>query len=110
MKDKFITFPKDHQLPNKEEIRRKVYCKYHNSWNHGTNSYWSFRNIIEDRINKGILKFPEKKEAMVVDEDPFSSVASINIVATDLRAVPNEKKDENFSSNVRVRKVWIPGS
>ena len=32
-----------------------------NSWNHGTNSYWSFKKIIQDIINKGILEFLEKK-------------------------------------------------
>ena len=32
-------------------------------------------------ISKGILKFLEKKEAMVVDEDPFPPVASVNITA-----------------------------
>ena len=46
LKNKFITFPHDHQLPSKEELRGKVYYKYRNSWNHGTNSCWSFRNII----------------------------------------------------------------
>ena len=65
-------------------------------------------NIIQDKINKGILKFPEKKEAMVIDEDTFPPVASANIDATYLRAVLNEKKDERFSLNVRIRKVWIP--
>ena len=45
---------------------------------------------------------------MVIDEDPFSPVASINIIATDLRVVINAKKDERFSSNTRVRNVWIP--
>ena len=78
MKEKFITFPQDHQLPSKEELRGKVYCKYHNSWNYGTNYCSSFRNIIQDRINKGILKFLEKNEAMVVDENPFPLVASVN--------------------------------
>ena len=31
LKGKFITFPQDHQLPNKEELRGKVDRKYHNS-------------------------------------------------------------------------------
>ena len=38
VQEKFITFPQDHQLPSKNELRGKVYCKYHNSWNHSTNS------------------------------------------------------------------------
>ena len=59
-------------------------------------------------INKGILKFREKNKAMVVDEDHFPPVALVNIVATYLRADLNEKKDEWFSPNVRIRKLWIP--
>ena len=48
--------------------------------------------------------FPEKKEVIVVDEDPFLSMASVNIVATDLRTILNEKEDEKFSPNVKIRK------
>ena len=59
-------------------------------------------------INKGILKFLEKNEAMLIDEDPFPSVALVNIVATDVRAMLNGKKDERFSPNARIKKVWIP--
>ena len=46
VKEKFITFLHDSQLPNKDEFREKVYCKYHNFWNHSTNTCWSFKNII----------------------------------------------------------------
>ena len=59
-------------------------------------------------INKGILKFLEKKGSMVIDEDPFPPVASVNIDAFDMRAVLNEKKNERFSPNAKKRKVWIP--
>ena len=64
MKEKFITFSKDHWIPNKDELRGKAYCKYHNSWNHTTNACWGFRNVIQNRINKRILKFPEKKNRL----------------------------------------------
>ena len=43
----------------------------------------------------------------MIDEDPFPLVALFNIAATDLRAVLNKKDDERFSSNARIRKVWI---
>ena len=46
VKEKFITFPKDLQIPNKDEPRGNTYCKYHNSRNHTTNACWSFRNVI----------------------------------------------------------------
>ena len=31
VKEKFITFPKDHRIPNKDELRGKAYYKCHNS-------------------------------------------------------------------------------
>ena len=45
---------------------------------------------------------------MVIDEDQFPLVASVNIATIDLRAVLNAKKDGRFSPNVRIRNVWIP--
>ena len=45
---------------------------------------------------------------MVIDEDPFPPTASINITATESRAMLNSKKAQRFSPRTRVRKVWIP--
>ena len=104
MKEKFITFPKDHKIPIKDEIRGKTYYKYHNSWNHTTNACWGFKNVIQDRINKGILKFPNKKEVMAIDEDHFPLVASINTANFNLRALIESKKVGKLSP----RKVWVP--
>ena len=103
VKENFITFPKDHRIPSKEELREKTYCKYQNSCNHSTNACWGFRNVIQDRINKGILKFPDKKKAMVIDEDPFPPVASINTINFNLRALIESKKEGKLSP----RKVWV---
>ena len=44
----------------------------------------------------------------MIDEDYFPPVALVNIVATNLRAVLNVKKDERLSPNSRIRKVWTP--
>ena len=103
-KEKFITFPKDHQITIKDELRGKTYYKYHNSQNHTTNACWGFRNVIQDRINKGILNFPDKKEVMVIDEDPFPPVALINTANFNLRAFIESKKAGKLSP----RKVWVP--
>ena len=77
---------------------------YHNSWNHTTNACWGFINVIHDRINKGILKFPNKKKVMAIDEDPFPPVASINTISFNLRALIESKKVGKLSP----RKVWVP--
>ena len=104
MIEKFITFPKDHRIPSKDELRGKAYFKYHNSWNHTTNAYWRFRNVIQDKINKGILEFPNKKEVMAINEDPFPPMVSVNTTSFDLRALIESKKAGKLSPG----KVWVP--
>ena len=105
VKEKFITFPKDHQIPSKDELRGKAYYKYHNSWNHTTNACWGFRNVIQDRINKGIVfKFHDKKESVTIDEDPFLPAASINTTNFDPRTLIESKKAGKLSP----RKIWVP--
>ena len=103
VKEKFITFPKDHWIPNKDELRGKTYCKYHNSWNHTTNACWGFKNFIQDMINRGILKFPDKKKVMEIDKDLFPLVASVNTASFDLRALIESKKVGKLSPG----KVWV---
>ena len=51
------------------------------------------------------MKFLEKKEAMVIDEDPVLLVALVNIAATNLKLVLKAKNDGRFSPNVRIRNV-----
>ena len=92
MKEKIITFPKDRRITNKDEVRGNTYYKYYNSWNHSTNACWGFRKVIQDNINKGILKFLDKKEALTIDEDPFPPMASINTASFDLKALIKFKK------------------
>ena len=58
--------------------------------------------MLQDRINKGILKFPDKKETMAIDEEPFPPVASVNTTSFDLRALIESKKVGKLSP----RKVW----
>ena len=46
VKEKFIIFPKDHQIPSKDELRGKTYYKYQYSWNCTSNACWGFINVI----------------------------------------------------------------
>ena len=101
MKEKFITFSKDHWIPNKDELRGNAYYKYYNSWNHTTNACWDFKNVMQDKINKGILKFPEKKKTMAIDEDPFPLVALVNTTSFYLRSLIESKK----AGKISLRKV-----
>ncbi|GKV34366.1 hypothetical protein SLEP1_g42743 [Rubroshorea leprosula] len=74
-KSGLIKLPPGHKIPTAVEIRARDYCKFHNSWKHSTDNCLIFRNVSQEKIDKGILKFPDKaKETMGVDADPFPTV------------------------------------
>ena len=103
MKEKFITFTKDHRIPSKDELRGKTYCKYHNSWNHTTNACWVLEMSNKTGSTKGYSSSLKKLETMEIDEDPFPLVASVKTTSFDLRALIESKTTGKFSP----RKVWV---
>ena len=66
---KIIKLRPGHNIPKAEELKGKMYCKYHNSNKHTTNNCVVFRDAIQSWIDKGKLKFPDKQ--MIIDADPF---------------------------------------
>jgi hypothetical protein len=44
-----------HTLPPPDEIKKRVYCKFHNSYSHATNDCNSFHRQIQSAINEGRL-------------------------------------------------------
>ncbi|CAL9029762.1 unnamed protein product [Prunus brigantina] len=51
------------QMPKPEELKGRQYCRWHNSWNHSTNSCVVFRDVIQEGITAGRLKLAEKSPA-----------------------------------------------
>jgi hypothetical protein len=56
-----------HTIPSMDELKRRAYCKWHNSFSHATNDCNVFRRHIQSAINEGRLTFQE----MQVDIQPF---------------------------------------
>jgi hypothetical protein len=54
-------------MPPLDEIKRRAYCKLHNSYSHATNDCNLFRRQIQSTINEGRLMLHE----MQVDKQPF---------------------------------------
>jgi hypothetical protein len=48
-------------------LKRRAYCKFHNSYSHATNDCNVFRQQVQSAINVGCLTF----HAMQVDHNPF---------------------------------------
>ncbi|KAM1179154.1 hypothetical protein ACFX2G_018760 [Malus domestica] len=84
-----------HNIPKAEELKGKVYCKYHNSSKHTTNNCVVFRDNVQSWIDNGKLKFPEKK--MSVDTDPFPT-ATVNMVDACLPKDKGKGKAEDVAT------------
>jgi hypothetical protein len=63
-----------HTVPPIDQLKRRAYCKFHNSFSHATNDCNTFRRKIQSVINEGRLKFHE----MQVDENAFPNSAFVN--------------------------------
>ncbi|KAM2991111.1 hypothetical protein FF2_004871 [Malus domestica] len=74
---RIIKLQPGHNIPKAEELKGKIYCKYHNSSKHTTNNYVVFRDNVQSWIDNGKLRFPEKK--MSVDTDLFPTT-TVNMV------------------------------
>jgi hypothetical protein len=51
----------NHVIPPLEELKRRAYCKFHNSHSHATNDYNVFRRQVQSAMNEGRLIFPKMK-------------------------------------------------
>ncbi|OMO89508.1 Retrotransposon gag protein [Corchorus capsularis] len=92
--DHMIKLPLGHVIPPQEEIKDKKYCKYHDSWTHSTNDCTVFQNVVQEKIERGFLKFPEApKKEMQVDKDPYP--ASIHMVSINFPKDGRLTKEEN---------------
>ncbi|GLU07026.1 hypothetical protein SLE2022_240060 [Rubroshorea leprosula] len=95
-KSGLIKLPPGHKIPMAGEIGNREYCKYHNSWKHSTNDCVIFWNVLQEKIDKGILRFPEKaKETMGVDADPFPTM-SVGVNAADLRSIARDRSQTYY--------------
>jgi hypothetical protein len=64
---KFENIKLTHTIPPLEELKRRAYCKFHNSFSHATNDCNVFRRQVQSAINECRLTFHE----MQVDKAPF---------------------------------------
>lgn len=65
--------------------------------------------MVQDRIRKGILKFLEKKEAMVVDEDLFPLVAIVNTsTVIDFNISFDVERAKEYKPIPKFKKAWVP--
>lgn len=70
-----------HKIPPAEELKKSEFCKWHGFKTHSIVNCVVFLNIIQDNINKGLLKFSKNnKEEMGGDVDPFPPTVLLNMI------------------------------
>jgi hypothetical protein len=101
----------NHIVPSADELKRRAYCKWHNSFSHATNDCNVFCRQIQSAINEGRLKFQE----MQVDTEPFP-MNMIDFEGKEVLVRPNtadkgketiigDAKEANEGRKVSCRKV-----
>jgi hypothetical protein len=70
LQEKKIRLPKGHIISSQEELKRRAYCKWHDSYSHSTNDCNVFRRQVQSAIDEGRLKFTHGSK-MKLDHDPF---------------------------------------
>ncbi|XP_052116406.1 uncharacterized protein LOC127746598 [Arachis duranensis] len=77
LKDKQLILPEGRTLLSVKDLKGKPYCKFHQATSHLTNNNCvRFRDLIQEAIVEGRLKFDDGKKEMKVDADPFDTEAS----------------------------------
>ncbi|RYR78838.1 hypothetical protein Ahy_A01g003703 isoform B [Arachis hypogaea] len=82
LKDKQLILPEGRTLLSVKDLKGKPYCKFHQATSHSTNSCVRFRDLIQEAIMEGRLKFDNGKKEMKDDVDPFDAdAASLNHIS-----------------------------
>src|ERR1044072_6906733 len=107
VKDGQLIVPSNVKLPPLDQRKKRGFCKYHSFLGHKTSQCFLFRDLIQNAIKDGRLRFADKPK-MKVDDDPLDVadtnysepvyMGEINMVEANEGDTPSEEKnieDEN---------------
>ena len=84
----------NHIIPSADKLKRRAYCKWHNSFSHATNDCNVFCRQVQSAINEGRLAFQE----MQVDTQPFP-INTIHVACEKVLVRP-ETADKSKSKDI----------
>ena len=97
LKDQHIKILDRYKIPSPEKLKNKKYCKWHHSFNHTTINYVVFRNAIQKVLKEGRFKLANHGLIkMIVDIDPFPSIATNMISTLNYNFHPKTKKGKQL--------------
>jgi hypothetical protein len=96
----------NHKIPSAKELKKRRYCKYHNSSMHTTNDCKVFRELIQKAIEKGRIGLEKKKgSSMGIEGHPFpTNMVAPSFPQGNFKVLTSEraKKDRTVDSEKQI--------
>jgi hypothetical protein len=101
---KFSYIRINYTLPSIDELKKRVYCKYHNSFSHATNDCNVFHRQVQSALNEGRLSLSDMKvdkisfpmhtiearpPTLLIRPEQADKVQCKNVIIGEPRAAPN---------------------
>jgi hypothetical protein len=92
-----IKLSPNHVIPSAEELKKIMYCKWHNATSHCTNECKVFRQQLQSAIESGRIKFGNSKtqKPMKIDQHPF--LANVLDAKGKTKVLTSEATEKNTS-------------
>ena len=85
----------NHTIPWAKELKKRKYCKCHNSMSHNTNDCKVFRQHIQSAVAQGRIKFEAVKKPMRIEGHPFPhNMVDINLIKGKAKVLTSAKAKE----------------
>jgi hypothetical protein len=100
----------DYTVPLADKIKRRAYCKWHNSFSHATNDCNVFRRQIQSAIDEGRLKFHDDTEPFPMNMIDFEGKRVIIWPSTtnkgkDKEIIIDNAREADGNNRISCRKV-----
>ncbi|XP_058774418.1 uncharacterized protein LOC131648700 [Vicia villosa] len=104
VKDGQMVLPPNIKIPPLEQRKKRGYCKYHNFLGHKISQCFLFRDLIQNAIKEGRLKFAQKgRNQMKIDANPLNiadtnypepvEINMVDMVEVEARGNPGDEED-----------------
>jgi hypothetical protein len=102
----------DYTVPPTDKLKRRAYCKWHDSFSHATNDCNVFRRQIQSAINEGLLKFQEDTEPFPVNMIDFKGKRVLIQPSTtnkgkDKEVIIGNAREADGNNKISCRKVLV---
>lgn len=98
------------KVPPLEQRKKQGFCKYHNLLGHKTSQCFLFRDLVQNSLNEGMLKFAKGKIQMKIDSD-LLQVEDVGYVEqmeiNSVEIIEDFDMDEFEDSESRIQVVYL---